>query len=217
MEFLAVEIQPFLKSKGYRRRTQTFHKWVGRNCEVVNFQGSKWSTRERYDFFVNLGVFNRRIFEFENDSSRPREPPKFPSEAACHWRRRLGELLPTRLPKDWSIRVGDSLADLGTEIRSGLDVYALPLMDQIVTDEGLRDSLLGIRELEIEALPQLIELAALLAEIGPENEFERVLEACRRDLAKKPFATLAKARVERLEEHSRAPRHKGMGARHTRL
>ena len=206
MEFLAVEIQPFLKSKGYRRRTQTFHKWVGRNCEVVNFQGSKWSTREQYDFFVNLGVFNRSIFEFENDSSRPREPPKFPGEAECHWRRRLGELLPTRLPKEWSIRVSDSLADLGTEIRSGLDVYALPLMHQLVTDEGLRDSLLRNGELGGMALPQLIELAALVAEVGPESEFERVLEACRRDLAQKPFATLAKARVERLQALGRTPR-----------
>src|SRR2546430_4478104 len=45
------------------------------------------------------------------------------------------------------------------------------------------------------------------AEIGPENELERVLETCRRDLAKKPFATLAKARVERLAEHRSAPPH----------
>ena len=206
MRFLAVEIQPFLKSKGYRRHSQTFNKWVGKNCEVVNFQGSKWSTREQYDFFVNLGVFNRRIFEFENDSGQLREPPEFPSEAGCHWRRRLGELLPTRLPKEWSIRVSDSLAELGTEIRSGLDVYALPLMDQLVTDEGLRDSLLRNGELGGMALPQLIELAALVAEVGPESEFERVLEACRRDLAQKPFATLAKARVERLRALGRTPR-----------
>src|SRR5438093_7091708 len=83
--FLAVEIRPFLKSKEFRQRSQTFYKWLGTNCEVVNFQGSWYSTREQYDFYVNLGLFNGRLFELKKEFGPLREVPVYPKEYECHW------------------------------------------------------------------------------------------------------------------------------------
>src|SRR5947209_20592907 len=82
------EIYSSLKAKGFRRRSQTLFKWVGTNCEVVNFQGSWYSSREEYVFFVNLGLFSRRIFEFNKEFGPLRELPPYPKEYDCHWRRR---------------------------------------------------------------------------------------------------------------------------------
>ncbi len=199
-------ITPCLKPKGFRRTSQTYYKWVGHNCEVVNFQGSWNSTREAYVFYVNLGLFNRRIFEFNKEFGPLRELPPYPKEYECHWRKRLNLLLPNERSEKWVIQLGDDLTALGGELRVGLEDHAVPLMEQSVTDEGLRDLMLHEMQTRHPWLPQLIDLAALLAEIGPETEFKRVLSACTKDVAKKPFATIAKARIEALRKSKEARR-----------
>jgi hypothetical protein len=194
------EITPCLKPKGFRRTSQTYYKWVAANCEVVNFQGSWNSTRETYIFYVNLGVFNRRIFEFNKEFGPLRELPAYPKEYECHWRKRLNMLLPYQRSEKWLIRLGDNLAALGGELRTGLEDFAVPLMERSVTDEGLRDLMLREMQEGHLLLPELIDLTALLAEIGPETEFRRILLVCSKDVAKKPYATIAMARIEALRK-----------------
>ena len=193
-KFLEIEIHPFLKSKGFSRQGQTSFKWVGKNCEVVNFQANRYNTREDCKFTVNLGVFNRRIFQFETEY---KPVPENPKEYDCHWRERLNSLLPDRPPEWWAINKDTQLSVLGYGIRSGLEVHALPVIDRYVTDEGLRD--FWMDKGERIHLKALLQLAVLLAEIGPAGQMDRTLQACRKKMTGTSSDRFAGEYIARIE------------------
>ena len=129
---LSSQISPFLRAKGFRRKGRTFHKWVGDNCQVINFQGSVSSDRLHHRFTINVSVFYGKLYRTLTGTDFI---PEFPQESECQWRQRMGNLLPEHRDKWWTITLDDPTDVLGAELVDGLERYALPILDNRVQQE----------------------------------------------------------------------------------
>src|SRR2546422_4950306 len=132
---LSSQISPFLRAKGFRRKGRTFHKWVGNNCQVVNFQGSVSSDRLHHRFTINVSVFYSELYRSWTGTD---SIPEFPTEPECQWRQRIGNLLPEHRDKWWEIALDDTTDVLGAELVDALETYALPVLDARVQQEPSR-------------------------------------------------------------------------------
>lgn len=198
-DLLSEEITPWMKSRGYSRKGQTFANWAANTCGSIRFQTSKWSDPSLYEFTVNVGVFSSIIYRFENETSRI---PKFPNEAQCHWQSRLGELTPEGKDVWWSFRDPKEAGQVWTRVAQLLDAYALPTLRDRATDVGFRDFLIHQWETYPDSIGIMASLAVLLRELGPEDRFRQVLEAYRKAISEKPNAILAVARLKKLTGNS---------------
>jgi len=204
--FLRTEIEPFLRSKKFTRRREAFGKWVAMNCGVVQFLPGRLTERERCDFEVDIGVFNRRIFEFDTVLNPTAKVPVLPEVVDCHWRKPLYWAMPGLLPDFLPIRSKIPFQDQGLQVRSAFESRVLPLLDQAMTDEGFKDFLM--REWRERGMWgsgglsgfELISLAVLLAELGPMDQLVMVVDALHKELAEMPHATLAMRRLARIHE-----------------
>ncbi|HLB68783.1 MAG TPA: DUF4304 domain-containing protein [Thermoplasmata archaeon] len=194
-DLLSREITPWMESRMYSRKGQTFAKWAANTCSSIRFQTSRWSNPSLYEFTVNVGVFSAIIYKFEYE---PSNVPKYPNEAYCHWRARLGELAPVGKDVWWSFSDAPEADHAWTEIARLLDTYALPVLRDRATDEGFRDFLLQQWERYPDSLGIMQNLVVVLRELGPEERFREVLEGYRKAIVAKPTATLAVARLEKL-------------------
>jgi hypothetical protein len=81
-----------------RRRGQTFFRREDGNWGLINLQKSTSSTRQLIRFTVNVGIFSERIGSaYRAPSGGP------PRERLCHYRERIGYLLPVRQDYWWTI------------------------------------------------------------------------------------------------------------------
>lgn len=139
--FMKERIQPSMKERGFRRKGNSFGKWVENQFLVVNFQTvPEWIQKDpsEYPFTVNLGVFARKLHTFFPYKA----VPDFPAESQCHWRERLGG--PTLERGDpwrgwWGLREAVQFESLANEILGLLATEGLPLLEQLSTEGGLRD------------------------------------------------------------------------------
>src|SRR3989442_9326295 len=100
-KFLASDVSPWLRTRGFSRKGQTFHKWIQTNCQIVNFQTGMFSGPETYEFTVNVGVFYGEVHRFrENIDQLPKVPPLY----YYHWSTRLGNLMPKNRDIWWPIK-----------------------------------------------------------------------------------------------------------------
>jgi hypothetical protein len=81
-EYFAARIAPIMKDVGFRKYGRTWRLERPRMILVLNIQGSQWSS----DFYVNLGVYLKDLGSVE-----------YPSEAHCHLRSRMEEVVPPEL------------------------------------------------------------------------------------------------------------------------
>jgi len=132
---LSLQIGPFLRAKGFKRKGRTFHKWVGENCQVINFQGSWTSDRLQHHFTINVSVFYSKLYRTQTGTDFI---PEFPIEPLCQWRQRIGNLLPDHRDKWWTIALDDMTEVLGAELVDDLERYALPELDSRVEQEPSR-------------------------------------------------------------------------------
>ena len=132
---LSSQISPFLRGKGFTRHGRTFYKWVGDNCEVVNFQGSVSSDRLHHLFTINVSVFYSKLYRSRTGTD---SIPEFPTEPECQWRQRIGNLLPEHRDKWWEVALNDTTDVLGAELVEALETYALPVLDNRVQQEPSR-------------------------------------------------------------------------------
>ena len=171
------EIYPALKEKGFVRKGTTFRRWMGQNCQVINFQASQFNDRQSgAKFRINLGVWNKALYDFE-----PLGNPKAPTEYQCQWRAMLDAAKQDFWAQWWTLRATPNSA-MGQEIRAGLTNVAIPLLDSVISDVGMRDwfrrcvsdgrndGMLG-RHIRL--------LAILVATIGPHGELPDLLDLIR--------------------------------------
>lgn len=80
-KWLQHALAPALKAAGFGKAGATWRRTNAATVGVLNLQGSQWGP----SFYVNLGVYFRALGDRER-----------PSEASCHIRIRLSELVPNR-------------------------------------------------------------------------------------------------------------------------
>jgi hypothetical protein len=162
-------ITPSLQLFNFSRSGHTFYVSKRGNWGLVNFQKSKWSTSDKLEFTVRLGIASTNLLKF----FRPVTSELRPGISACHWQIALGRLLKPH--KDWwVISANTSFEDISKEVRHYVVDIGLPEMDKYLSDEALRDLWLSGQDptlLLTDSERQKL-LLVLLKIHGPENIFQ---------------------------------------------
>jgi len=115
---------------GYRKKGNTFCRASGVSTQVVNFQRSQWRVdrTEPVSFTVNLGVY----LHLGDDA------PKHKVEYECHWRLRIGHLMPDDRDRWWDIGGRHSVETVWKQIQPVFEEAVVPLLDKARTLDGFR-------------------------------------------------------------------------------
>jgi len=164
-------VAPVLKAHGFKKQRRTFHRPVGDNWEVIDFQASQFSSADELSFTVNLAVGLARLRQGPHTWDDGKRPP----EPRCHVRERIGFLFPENLDRWWSITEDTDTEEVAHEITRILIQLGLPWLEARSTDERLRDLWLG----QLDALMphELHMLGQLVSLIGPPEAERAVLSA----------------------------------------
>jgi hypothetical protein len=168
-------LTPLLKGYGYRRRGQNFYIRRDGNWGVINFQKSQGSTKDKVTFTVNLGIYSEVLARFYY-KWREGTPP---TESACHWRERVGFLLPENQDHWWVIDETTLLPSLAKEFGDILPL-AVSEIESYITDEALRDHLLSAGCAGGSSnLGRLEDLSVLVKRYGPFDILDFILAELR--------------------------------------
>lgn len=129
---LLSEVNNSLKPIGFKKTGEIFYYYRNNNIGLINFQRSKNSSSDVILFTINIGVYSSSLHLFD----RPGINSK-PVMSDCHWRQRLGFLLPEKQDYWWQIDYNTSLPDLMTEITNLLISVAIPEIEKHISDESL--------------------------------------------------------------------------------
>lgn len=134
-DLLRTRVAPVLRAAGYSGSGQNFHRRIGSNWAAINVQRGSSSTSAELTFTVNLGTASTEV-RIE-DGWDPDEPA---AEVECHWRTRLGALLPGHHDRWWTVRSDMLLVELevlGDTIADHLTSVGLPMLEAMATDEAI--------------------------------------------------------------------------------
>ena len=106
------EIDVLAKKKGFLRKRQYLYLKRDNNWGLIGFQKSRKSTANEITFIINLGVFSGNIQNFLSEEMSS----EYPLIEDCHWRERLGSLLPNPEDKWWTIQEPVSFDSLVSEL-----------------------------------------------------------------------------------------------------
>ncbi|MBW3624354.1 MAG: DUF4304 domain-containing protein [Armatimonadetes bacterium] len=131
VRIVAGRIHVLLKPLHYRKRGLNFSCDRGEVIHLIQIQRSKKSTRYAVVLTLNLGAFSKLLSERRGQEVvNPRIPD-------CHWRKRIGHLIPDRYDKWWEIRSAEEAQAVGEELATLLLQYGLPALEGVSTDEEL--------------------------------------------------------------------------------
>lgn len=127
---LANGLAPF----GFAIEGDIFFRTVSDTILVLEVQKDrKYSTKEEIRFTINVGL----SIDILRSSDLINGPSSVPSPEKCHWRERLGRLLPAESDVWWSIRDEQSALAVCEEVVSGLIRVALPKVEAVASSESL--------------------------------------------------------------------------------
>jgi hypothetical protein len=156
-EMVRGTIWPVLRSRGFKRSGNTFHRAAGRNWQVINFQKSVGSSGEEVRFTANIAVALDRLRGGLHDWAEGKRP----SESRCHLRERIGLLLGSS-DTWWSVTPDTNVPALGDAVCTALETYALPWLDGHADDERLLELMrdpVALAQERYDMLHWLAELA----------------------------------------------------------
>jgi hypothetical protein len=178
-------MKPYLESKGFRGATDIFRRQYDRNWGLISFQKSVRSDQDAVVFTVNVGTISRRLYEFDGyhvaiDTLR---------DEHCHWRERLGYLMPERRDIWWTLDRSSNVDELASGLVRLIDRYAIPEMQRYVSDEQLTELWLTGCSPGITDLVRLEHLSVMLKAAKRYELLSRVVSELRDLAAKKPHVS----------------------------
>jgi hypothetical protein len=212
-ELLKIHVGPALRAAGFAGSGQDFHKRAGGNWAAINVQRDRYSTAAELRFTVNLGTAST-VVRLE-DGYAADEPAR---EIVCHWRTRLGALLPEARDRWWTVRTGmrpEAIMELGGTLARMLDDTAIPKLDAMASDEAILEAVLPGGQPTAGMYPAQLDIVGpILRALGRPERLARHLELCDLDGARSaslyelfdefPPAVLGPVRIrKRLENLSR--------------
>ncbi|MDX3775553.1 DUF4304 domain-containing protein [Chromatiaceae bacterium AAb-1] len=131
-DLIQEHIAPLLKQHGFKKKDLTWSKSKDGVVQVIDFQLSRFSTDEKEDFTINLGVFDPLVWK----KCWAKEPPKFIREEDCFPRIRIGQLL-NGFSKEstdhwWMCSAKTNEDELGKEIDNLLEEKCLPFLGDML-------------------------------------------------------------------------------------
>ncbi|PTS94004.1 hypothetical protein DBR11_24295, partial [Pedobacter sp. HMWF019] len=134
-KILISEVDNVLRPLGFRKSGQTFFYNKDGNIGIIDFQKARRSIAASSFFTINLGVYSNALKVFDNFDVKSK-----PLISDCHWRKRIGFLLPAKKDYWWEINANTSLPGLIAEIINVLRSLAIYEIQKYISDEDLEKS-----------------------------------------------------------------------------
>ncbi len=135
--FVFEKITDYLKENDFKKRGNHFYKSNGSIGYCVNIQNDKWNDAEQIRFTLNVGIFTEAFWLECEDLTNTGIIPTFPKEYECAIRERIGDLLPVKEDKWFSITSSTDVTKLWSEIERDLTEYALPFFTRYNTESDV--------------------------------------------------------------------------------
>lgn len=126
-----------LKPHGFTRRGKIFRRRVADVVQVVQLQSSMTSTHDRLKATVNVGVYSVKLEERLRATGWAWKQTDVPAESDCHWRVRLGRLMPAWDDVWWTVTSPGEAHAAAEEIAVAVSTYALPVLANLASTESL--------------------------------------------------------------------------------
>lgn len=196
-KLLLTEVNKFLSRNHFSKKGNSFFKSAEGNWGIINFQKSQSSGSSSQEFTINLGVFSMTLWAFYNQEVLLKKP----NIEDCHWRKRIGFVLPDEIDRWWKIEDKTPFADLSNEIEVCVIRYGIPEIDKHISDDGLKKLWLSGRSDGLTDLQRLMNLSVLLKASSSESDLVKVLEELVRTSNGKPFSSTVKYHIESLNKY----------------
>jgi hypothetical protein len=138
-----------LKLTQWQRKSNTFYLIKGDIIALIDFQKSKSSNKNEIKFTINLGIASNSIRRFQgHDTTR------IVQIEDCHWKNRVGFLMPMNKDYWWEISENTSIRSLTTDIIQIIDNQVISEISNWSSDEKLEMNWLkgnagGLTELQM--------------------------------------------------------------------
>ncbi|HCG5914161.1 TPA: DUF4304 domain-containing protein [Vibrio parahaemolyticus] len=124
---IKMELVPFLKHSGFKKKGRNFYKECDNRIEVINVQASQWNNGQAGSFTLNIGVYYP-------DIAKLAEAPKLvglPKEYECTLSARIGHLTSEKRDIWWEIDSQSELSIIGADVVAKVRQYCLPWLDEM--------------------------------------------------------------------------------------
>ena len=173
-DLLRTIVAPVLRGHGYAGSGQDFHRRIDGNWAAINVQRRRYSTDDDLRFTVNLGTASTAVLA--EDGFPPDEPAR---EINCHWRARIGDLLPKPADTWWRVRSdapASRIAALGNTVAGHLAERAVPKLEVMASDEAILATVLN-GEPRLGLSPAEMDIVGpILRRLGPPERLTQFLE-----------------------------------------
>jgi hypothetical protein len=136
----------------------------------------KYSTKDEIRFTINVGISAdalREVAAAAGGSSSSNVPPP----ERCHWRQRLGHLLPAQSDVWWSVSDEKTVQAVCDEIAAGLTDIALPKVEAMASSDALVNAWREGRGQGLTEYERRVNLARLLMTLGRKEEAQAAVQA----------------------------------------
>ena len=116
-----------LRPAGFRKNGSKFTRNLGDVIHLISLQSSTSSTAASLQATANLAVWVPALADNEG-------PPDMWSS---HWRERIGQLMPDRSDRWWTVTNEKEAAVAASEIREAIQMYVLPTFAALATSAAL--------------------------------------------------------------------------------
>jgi hypothetical protein len=125
---------PLLKQLGFRKKSSSFYLELNGNLSILNFQRSTKSDAKTVIFTLNLGVCIKRLLNFLDPETKLEKL----TLDQCHWRERIGNLMPERSDKWWAIASEQDLENVSRQLTGFVLPTAAEVLKTHLADEYMK-------------------------------------------------------------------------------
>jgi len=192
---LLKHVEPMLRENGFLRKRAIFYVTRGENVGLIEFQKSVKSRSDALVFTVNAGVYVSRIRRF----LRGEMAEKWPELDDCHWRERIGSMLPSRNDMWWQVESDAAVDRVAEEVSAAITSTVIPQVRAYLDETTLRDLWLRGQSPGLTDMQRLTALSVLLMDIGPVERLAFVLDELRRQSEGKPNEAVVASHIQKVE------------------
>ncbi|OYU96714.1 MAG: hypothetical protein CFE21_00050 [Bacteroidetes bacterium B1(2017)] len=192
LSFVSEYLEPF----GFKRKGNTFYILKNNNLGLINFQKSSKCSKKATIFTINLGISSTLLRKLLNNDSLKLKP----DIDDCHWKKRIGFLLPQKQDYWWEINSNTSIDSLLVELTTLFSTLVIPEIINNIADECLEQQWIQGESAGITELQRLIYLTTLL-KVGKRNNVIQEIDNLRRFSKGKAFEWTAMEHIKELEKY----------------
>ncbi|HEY2121935.1 MAG TPA: DUF4304 domain-containing protein [Candidatus Acidoferrum sp.] len=127
-------LAPLLKQAGFRKRGTHYARVKGEALQLINVQSSQWNMSSQGRFTLNIGVHFSSVAKMLMGADRM---PAVPKHYYCLRRKRVGQLLPDKADRWWTVAPQTNASDVAAELSSAMNDYVLPWLTKVETISGV--------------------------------------------------------------------------------